>query len=43
MTVLDAVSHVRKARWLAVETPEQEAVLRDFALERTKAGPEVSD
>jgi atypical dual specificity phosphatase len=31
MTAADAILHVRKARWRAVETPEQEAVLAEFA------------
>lgn len=31
MTVPDAVAHVRKARHHAVETPEQEATLNEFA------------
>ena len=34
MTVSDAIAHVRKARRHAVETPEQEAALRDFAAKR---------
>ena len=31
MTSAEAITHVRKARWRAVETPEQEAVLAEFA------------
>jgi len=34
MTVSDAIAHVRKARPHAVETPEQEAALGDFAARR---------
>ena len=35
LTVSDAIAHIRKARPHAVETPEQEAVLKDFASSRT--------
>jgi protein-tyrosine phosphatase len=31
MTAAEAIMHVRKVRWSAVETVEQEAVLVDFA------------
>jgi Dual specificity phosphatase, catalytic domain len=31
MTASEAIMHVRKVRWRAVETPEQEAVLVEFA------------
>jgi protein-tyrosine phosphatase len=31
MTAADAILQVRKARWRAVETPEQEAVVAEFA------------
>ncbi|MCP9448091.1 MAG: dual specificity protein phosphatase family protein [Nitrospira sp.] len=33
-TVCDAIAHVRKARPHAVETPEQEAALKEFAAHR---------
>jgi protein-tyrosine phosphatase len=35
LTVSDAIAHVRKVRHHAVETPEQEAALRDFATRHT--------
>ena len=31
MTAAEAITYVRKARWCAVETPEQETVLAEFA------------
>jgi hypothetical protein len=31
MTAADAITYVREARWGAVEMPEQEAVLAEFA------------
>lgn len=37
LTVSRAIAHVRKARPHAVETPEQEAVLRDFGARRTRS------
>lgn len=38
MPASDAIRHVRKARPHAVETPEQEASLREFAVSRKSSG-----
>ncbi len=36
MTAAEAIMHVRKVRWRAVETPEQEEVLVEFANRRQR-------